>query len=152
MVKQMRRLLSVIAVAMVVTFGFESCFLPNDGPYFKEGVIEDIVGMPLPAYKEVKVLLNPYFTWQGDCNDSIFIEFDSIPSAEFIGRIKAEIDSYDSTSVRRWSQDGEHTYHYSAAVDDGGRVPECLKDRYDWIRSLTLSDTSKCALIRVINW
>ena len=152
MVKQMRNLLSAISVAMVVTFGFESCFAPWDDPYFKEGQLEDIVGMPLPAYKEVKVLLNPYFTWQGDCNDSIYIEFDSIPSAEFIGRIKAEIDSYDSTSVRRWSQEGEHTYHYSAAVDDGGRVPECLKDRHDWIRKLTLSDTSKRALIRVINW
>ena len=152
MVKQMRRLLSVIAVAMVVTFGFESCFGTWDGPYFEESQLEDIVGMPLPAYKEVKVLLNPYFTWQGDCNDSIYIEFDSIPSAEFIGRIKAEIDSYDSTSVCRWSRKDEHTYIYSAMVDDGGRVPECLKDRHDWVRKLTLSDTSKCALIQVINW
>ena len=146
-------LVSLVLLSVTVC---TSCTFLFNKPYSvfskDKSALEDMIGMPVPDYRVVDVRLEPEITWLGDCNDSILIEFDSIPSAQFIRCIQAEIESYDSTSVQRWQCEDGHTYIYWASVDDGGRVPKAWEGKHDWSTSFAVCDTSRNALIRIIQW
>ena len=101
--------------------------------------IERITGVRIPEYKVTKAFIGPT-SFLGDYKDSLYIEFETLPSDELFEKI-------DSLN---WYREGDK-YSFSTSWGNGSPAPEGENDEEDRFFEIKLTKGEKTGII-VYGW
>ena len=101
--------------------------------------IERITGVRIPEYKVTKAFIGPT-SFTGDFEDSLYIEFETLPSDELFEKI-------DSLN---WYREGDK-YSFSTSWGNGSPAPEGENDEEDRFFEIKLTKGEKTGII-VYGW
>ena len=101
--------------------------------------IERITGVRIPEYKVTKAFIGPT-SFLGDFKDSLYIEFETLPSDELFEKI-------DSLN---WYREGDK-YSFSTIWGNGSPAPEGENDEEDRFFKIELTKGEKTGII-VYGW
>ena len=138
----------IIACCIGIALYVGCSLLPDSTEFDDKATLEDVIEMSLPNYK-VKRYVAGIADLHGDFDDSIYIEFDNIPSKAFIDSVNHKVNAAED---KRWSKRDEHRYKFQAWYEDGGRTPKCREKANCWYIILDFSDNSKEAVINYGYW
>ena len=138
----------IIACCIGIALYVGCSLLPDSTEFDDKATLEDVMEMSLPNYK-VKRYVAGIADLHGDFDDSIYIEFDNIPSKAFIDSVNHKVNAAEN---KRWSKQNEHRYSFEARYEDGGRTPKCREKANCWYIILEFSDNSKEAIINYGYW
>ena len=139
----------IIACCIGIALYVGCSLLPDSTEFDDKATLEDVMEMSLPNYKIKRHVVDNSFDIHGDFYDTIYIEFDNIPSKAFIDSVNHKVNAAED---KRWSKQDEHRYRFHAMYEDGGRTPKCREKQNDWIICLEFSDNSKEAIINYGYW
>ncbi|MBO4565160.1 MAG: hypothetical protein J5720_06980 [Bacteroidaceae bacterium] len=108
--------------------------------------IERITKIRIPEYQVTKAFIGPT-TFTGDFTDSLYIEFESMPSAELF----EQIDSLIAAGKSGWHKDNNE-YSYNVTWGNGIPAPEGEKDEEDRFFKLNITKGEKTGLIVYGMW
>ena len=141
----------IIACCIGIALYIGCSLLPDSTEFDDKATLEDVMEMSLPNYK-VKRYVAGIADLHGDFDDSIYIEFDNIPSKAFIDSVNHKVDADKEKENKRWLKHNEHRYRFQARYEDGGRTPKCREGQHDWFISFEFSDNSKEGIIEYGYW
>ena len=102
--------------------------------------IERITGVRIPEYKVTKAFIGPT-SFLGDFEDSLYIEFETLPSDELFEKI-------DSLN---WYREGDK-YSFSTIWGNGSPAPEGENDEEDRFFEIKLTKGEKTGIIVYGMW
>ncbi len=102
--------------------------------------IERITGVRIPEYKVTKAFIGPT-SFNGDFEDSLYIEFETLPSDELFEKI-------DSLN---WYREGDK-YSFSTSWGNGSPAPEGENDEEDRFFEIKLTKGEKTGIIVYGMW
>ena len=102
--------------------------------------IERITGVRIPEYKVTKAFIGPT-SFNGDFEDSLYIEFETLPSDELFEKI-------DSLN---WYREGDE-YSFSTSWGNGSPAPEGENDEEDRFFKIKLTKGEKTGIIVYGMW
>ena len=102
--------------------------------------IERITGVRIPEYKVTKAFIGPT-SFLGDFKDSLYIEFETLPSDELFEKI-------DSLN---WYREGDK-YSFSTSWGNGSPAPEGENDEEDRFFKIKLTKGEKTGIIVYGMW
>ena len=102
--------------------------------------IERITGVRIPEYKVTKAFIGPT-SFLGDFEDSLYIEFETLPSDELFEKI-------DSLN---WYREGDE-YSFSTSWGNGSPAPEGENDEEDRFFKIKLTKGEKTGIIVYGMW
>lgn len=102
--------------------------------------IERITGVRIPEYKVTKAFIGPT-SFLGDYKDSLYIEFETLPSDELFEKI-------DSLN---WYREGDK-YSFSTSWGNGSPAPEGENDEEDRFFKIKLTKGEKTGIIVYGMW
>jgi hypothetical protein len=102
--------------------------------------IERITGVRIPEYKVTKAFIGPT-SFLGDFKDSLYIEFETLPSDELFEKI-------DSLN---WYREGDK-YSFSTSWGNGSPAPEGENDEEDRFFEIKLTKGEKTGIIVYGMW
>ena len=102
--------------------------------------IERITGVRIPEYKVTKAFIGPT-SFTGDFEDSLYIEFETLPSDELFEKI-------DSLN---WYREGDK-YSFSTSWGNGSPAPEGENDEEDRFFEIKLTKGEKTGIIVYGMW
>ena len=102
--------------------------------------IERITGVRIPEYKVTKAFIGPT-SFNGDFEDSLYIEFETLPSDELFEKI-------DSLN---WYREGDE-YSFSTSWGNGSPAPEGENDEEDRFFEIKLTKGEKTGIIVYGMW
>ena len=102
--------------------------------------IERITGVRIPEYKVTKAFIGPT-SFLGDFEDSLYIEFETLPSDELFEKI-------DSLN---WYREGDK-YSFSTSWGNGSPAPEGENDEEDRFFKIKLTKGEKTGIIVYGMW
>ena len=102
--------------------------------------IERITGVRIPEYKVTKAFIGPT-SFLGDFEDSLYIEFETLPSDELFEKI-------DSLN---WYREGDK-YSFSTIWGNGSPAPEGENDEEDRFFKIKLTKGEKTGIIVYGMW
>lgn len=143
-----------VVIACCIGLGlYIGCSLwPHHSEFDDKSTLEDVMEMELPNYKVKKYISDPFIDCHGDFSDKIVIEFDEMPSKEFIDSVNQRVVADTIGDYKRWLKHGEHNYRFQASYGNGGRIPKCRKGQHDWFIYLDFSDNSTEGIINYGYW
>ena len=141
----------IIACCIGIALYIGCSLLPVSTEFDDKATLEDVMEMPLPNYK-VKRYVAGLADLHGDFTDTIYIEFDNIPSQAFIDSVNHKVDADEEKEHKRWLKRDEHQYIFQAMYGDGGSTPKCREKDNDWYINLEFSDNSPKAIIEYGYW
>ena len=143
-----------VVIACCIGLGlYIGCSLfPQHSEFDDKATLEDVMEMQLPNYKVKKFISDPIIDCHGDFSDKIVIEFEEIPSKQFIDNVNQRVIADTLRDDKRWLKHDEHRYTFQACYGDGGRTPKCRKGQHDWFITLDFSDNSKEGIINYGYW
>ena len=139
----------IIACCIGIALYVGCSLLPDSTEFDDKATLEDVMEMSLPNYKIKRHVVDNSFDIHGDFYDTIYIEFDNIPSKAFIDSVNHKVNAAED---KRWSKRDEHRYRFQARYEDGGRTPKCREKENCWYIILEFSDNSKEAIINYGYW
>ena len=142
----------IIAFCIGIVLYIGCSLLPDSTEFDDKATLEDVMEMSLPNYKVKRYVADNSFDIHGDFIDTIFIEFDNIPSKAFIDSVNHKVDADKEKSDKRWLKEDEHQYRFQAMYGDGGRTPKCREKANDWFINFEFSDNSKEGIIEYGHW
>ena len=143
-----------VVIACCIGLGlYIGCSLfPQHSEFDDKATLEDVMEMQLPNYKVKEYISDPIIDCHGDFSDKIVIEFEEIPSKQFIDNVNQRVIADTLRDDKRWLKHDEHRYTFQACYGDGGRTPKCRKGQHDWLITLDFSDNSKEGIINYGYW
>jgi len=97
--------------------------------------IERITGVRIPEYKVTKAFIGPT-SFLGDFEDSLYIEFETLPSDEL----------FEKMDSLNWYRDGDK-YSFSTIWGNGSPAPEGENDEEDRFFKIKLTKGEKTGII-----
>ena len=101
--------------------------------------IERITGVRIPEYKVTKAFIGPT-SFLGDFKDSLYIEFETLPSDEL----------FEKMDSLNWYREGDK-YSFSTSWGNGSPAPEGENDEEDRFFKIKLTKGEKTGII-VYGW
>ena len=101
--------------------------------------IERITGVRIPEYKVTKAFIGPT-SFLGDFEDSLYIEFETLPSDEL----------FEKMDSLNWYREGDK-YSFSTSWGNGSPAPEGENDEEDRFFKIKLTKGEKTGII-VYGW
>ena len=101
--------------------------------------IERITGVRIPEYKVTKAFIGPT-SFLGDFEDSLYIEFETLPSDEL----------FEKMDSLNWYREGDK-YSFSTSWGNGSPAPEGENDEEDRFFEIQLTKGEKTGII-VYGW
>lgn len=101
--------------------------------------IERITGVRIPEYKVTKAFIGPT-SFLGDFKDSLYIEFETLPSDEL----------FEKMDSLNWYREGDK-YSFSTSWGNGSPAPEGENDEEDRFFEIKLTKGEKTGII-VYGW
>lgn len=101
--------------------------------------IERITGVRIPEYKVTKAFIGPT-SFLGDFKDSLYIEFETLPSDEL----------FEKMDSLNWYREGDK-YSFSTIWGNGSPAPEGENDEEDRFFEIKLTKGEKTGII-VYGW
>lgn len=101
--------------------------------------IERITGVRIPEYKVTKAFIGPT-SFLGDFEDSLYIEFETLPSDEL----------FEKMDSLNWYREGDK-YSFSTSWGNGSPAPEGENDEEDRFFEIKLTKGEKTGII-VYGW
>ena len=141
----------IILTFLLVLVVYIGCTQMSYSEFDDKRTLEDVMEMHIPDYHVKKYVNDRTLDFHGDFSDSIYIEFDSIPSKAFIDSVKMRVKADEGKEHQRWLNRG-HKYRFQALHRDGGKVPKCREGQSDWAITLDFSDNSTKAVIAYWYW
>lgn len=109
--------------------------------------IERITKVRIPEYKVTKAFIGPS-SFLGDFEDSLYIEFETMPSDELF----EQIDSLIASGKNGWYAKDNNQYSYSTIWGNGTPAPQGEKDEEDRFFELNITKGEKTGLIVYGMW
>ena len=97
--------------------------------------IERITGVRIPEYKVTKAFIGPT-SFLGDFEDSLYIEFETLPSDEL----------FEKMDSLNWYREGDK-YSFSTSWGNGSPAPEGENDEEDRFFKIKLTKGEKTGII-----
>lgn len=129
-----------------VLIGFVLVFLTACGPLdvkpeeWPTDRIERITGVRIPEYKVTKAFIGPT-SFTGDFEDSLYIEFETLPSDEL----------FEKMDSLNWYRDGDK-YSFYTIWGNGSPAPEGENDEEDRFFEIKLTKGEKTGIIVYGMW
>jgi uncharacterized protein YbaA (DUF1428 family) len=143
---------TIIACCIGIGLYIGCSLWPHHSEFDDKGTLEDAMGMEIPNYKVKEYISDPIIDCHGDFSDKIVIEFEEIPSKQFIDSVNQRVVADTLRNDKRWLKFDEHRYCFQACYGDGGRTPKCRKGQQDWLITLDFSDNSTEGIINYSYW
>lgn len=102
--------------------------------------IERITGVRIPEYKVTKAFIGPT-SFTGDFKDSLYIEFETLPSDEL----------FEKMDSLNWYREGDK-YSFSTSWGNGSPAPEGENDEEDRFFKIKLTKGEKTGIIVYGMW
>ena len=102
--------------------------------------IERITGVRIPEYKVTKAFIGPT-SFTGDFEDSLYIEFETLPSDEL----------FEKMDSLNWYREGDK-YSFSTSWGNGSPAPEGENDEEDRFFKIKLTKGEKTGIIVYGMW
>lgn len=102
--------------------------------------IERITGVRIPEYKVTKAFIGPT-SFNGDFEDSLYIEFETLPSDEL----------FEKMDSLNWYREGDK-YSFSTSWGNGSPAPEGENDEEDRFFKIKLTKGEKTGIIVYGMW
>ena len=102
--------------------------------------IERITGVRIPEYKVTKAFIGPT-SFLGDFEDSLYIEFETLPSDEL----------FEKMDSLNWYREGDE-YSFSTSWGNGSPAPEGENDEEDRFFKIKLTKGEKTGIIVYGMW
>jgi len=102
--------------------------------------IERITGVRIPEYKVTKAFIGPT-SFNGDFEDSLYIEFETLPSDEL----------FEKMDSLNWYREGDE-YSFSTSWGNGSSAPEGENDEEDRFFKIKLTKGEKTGIIVYGMW
>lgn len=102
--------------------------------------IERITGVRIPEYKVTKAFIGPT-SFNGDFEDSLYIEFETLPSDEL----------FEKMDSLNWYREGDE-YSFSTSWGNGSPAPEGENDEEDRFFEIKLTKGEKTGIIVYGMW
>lgn len=102
--------------------------------------IERITGVRIPEYKVTKAFIGPT-SFTGDFEDSLYIEFETLPSDEL----------FEKMDSLNWYREGDK-YSFSTSWGNGSPAPEGENDEEDRFFIIKLTKGEKTGIIVYGMW
>ena len=102
--------------------------------------IERITGVRIPEYKVTKAFIGPT-SFTGDFEDSLYIEFETLPSDEL----------FEKMDSLNWYREGDK-YSFSTSWGNGSPAPEGENDEEDRFFEIKLTKGEKTGIIVYGMW
>lgn len=102
--------------------------------------IERITGVRIPEYKVTKAFIGPT-SFNGDFVDSLYIEFETLPSDEL----------FEKMDSLNWYREGDK-YSFSTSWGNGSPAPEGENDEEDRFFEIELTKGEKTGIIVYGMW
>jgi len=102
--------------------------------------IERITGVRIPEYKVTKAFIGPT-SFLGDFEDSLYIEFETLPSDEL----------FEKMDSLNWYREGDK-YSFSTSWGNGSPAPEGENDEEDRFFEIKLTKGEKTGIIVYGMW
>ena len=102
--------------------------------------IERITGVRIPEYKVTKAFIGPT-SFTGDFEDSLYIEFETLPSDEL----------FEKMDSLNWYREGDK-YSFSTSWGNGSPAPEGENDEEDRFFKIKLTKGEKTGIIAYGMW
>ena len=102
--------------------------------------IERITGVRIPEYKVTKAFIGPT-SFLGDFEDSLYIEFETLPSDEL----------FEKMDSLNWYREGDK-YSFSTSWGNGSPAPEGENDEEDRFFKIKLTKGEKTGIIVYGMW
>lgn len=102
--------------------------------------IERITGVRIPEYKVTKAFIGPT-SFNGDFEDSLYIEFETLPSDEL----------FEKMDSLNWYREGDK-YSFSTSWGNGSPAPEGENDEEDRFFEIKLTKGEKTGIIVYGMW
>ena len=102
--------------------------------------IERITGVRIPEYKVTKAFIGPT-SFNGDFKDSLYIEFETLPSDEL----------FEKMDSLNWYREGDK-YSFSTSWGNGSPAPEGENDEEDRFFEIKLTKGEKTGIIVYGMW
>ena len=102
--------------------------------------IERITGVRIPEYKVTKAFIGPT-SFLGDFEDSLYIEFETLPSDEL----------FEKMDSLNWYREGDK-YSFSTSWGNGSPAPEGENDEEDRFFEIQLTKGEKTGIIVYGMW
>ena len=102
--------------------------------------IERITGVRIPEYKVTKAFIGPT-SFNGDFEDSLYIEFETLPSDEL----------FEKMDSLNWYREGDK-YSFSTIWGNGSPAPEGENDEEDRFFKIKLTKGEKTGIIVYGMW
>ena len=129
----------LIAALVLVLVCLASCFNPADE--YPTDRIERITKVKVPEYKVIKFVRGPSAF---DFSDTIYIEFESVPSDELFEKIDELMSANENSG---WHTDDSIHYSFNTHWGNGISAPEGEKEEDDGIFKLDVTKGEKAGVI-----
>ena len=82
---------TIIACCIGIGLYIGCSLWPHHSEFDDKGTLEDAMGMEIPNYKVKEYISDPIIDCHGDFSDKIVIEFEEIPSKQFIDSVNQRV-------------------------------------------------------------
>lgn len=107
---------TIIACCIGIGLYIGCSLWPHHSEFDDKGTLEDAMGMEIPNYKVKEYISDPIIDCHGDFSDKIVIEFEEIPSKQFIDSVNQRVVADTLRNDNRWLKHGKHQYRFSGLL------------------------------------